>query len=130
MIGLLAFIAVMAYKYVNEQVIEPSGIVYDNREGLAIAFNKDVDSLFTVDEFAIYVQALKFMSEEIGKGSSLDWTGPDEKFGGTIVVIEVTVKDGQQCKEFKQHVIHSEVKYDGLAKICSVGSTWEIFKIK
>lgn len=108
----------------------PKTAIYDDREGLAIAFTTDVDSLLTEDEFAIYVQALKFTFDEINTGSNLEWTGPEVTFGGNISIINEELVDGNPCKEFKQQMTYKEIKYTGLAKACKKGSTWELHEIK
>lgn len=109
---------------------KPKTAIYDDREGLEIAL-KDFDKeLFTEDELAIYVQALKFAFEEINTGSNLEWTGPEDTFGGEIFILNTDVVDGKKCKEFKQHVIHKEIKYIGVAKSCSLGTTWELQEVK
>lgn len=106
---------------------EPKTSLYDNVAGLEIAFKRDL--VLSEDQFLVYVQALSFLGKEIDKGSSLEWTGPDDIFGGKIEVIAVDVSDGKVCKEFTQTLNHNDTVYEGHAKLCSVGSTWELIEV-
>lgn len=112
-------------------VAKPPYVLYDDRDSLAIAFNSnDLSTLLTEDEFAIYIQAIKFMGDEIGLGSSLSWSGPEETFGGRIEVKQLSDAEGVVCKAFTQSMTHSEIVYKGYAKICSKGDSWEVKEIK